>query len=1467
MPDDYAGSTATTGTLAVGGSRSANIETAGDTDWFRITLQAGFTYRFDMLAGPSGDGTLADAFMRIRDSAGNSLDFDDDTGTGLNARIGSFVAPYSGTFYVAAGSSTTSGTGTYRLTAVQTAVPVSTFTVTPVSTTVNESAGSITFTVSRSQSSGSETVYFSTTQNQGSTNTGDYTGINTQAVTFAAGVTSRTITVAITNDTIAEGTETFGIIIENAAGVVLDSSTFTITDNDAAVASAFTLTPVSTTVSEGAGIVTFTITRSQSAGSETVYFSTVQNQGSSNNSDYTGVDTQAVTFSAGVTSRTITVAITNDSVAESTETFGAIIENAAGVALDSSTFTITDNDAVVPSTFTLTPVSTTVSENVGEITVTITRSQSSGSETVYFSTVQNQGSTNNNDYTGVDTQAVTFSAGVTSRTVTVAVTNDLIAEGTETYGVIIENAAGTVLDSSTFAITDNDTANNTPPFISGPSQYTFTVGQIIPGSQLFANAIDSDGQVASIRFYDSTAGAGYFTLDSTRITGGFASVAPSEISRIAYVTGGISGTNDVIIEAFDNQGLDSNDLQIRISVVPADVNVAPTILGAASTALSVGQTVSASSLFSSATDSDGTIASIRFYDSTPGAGRFLLDGQAITAGSVTISPAQISRLVYVAGTSTGTNDIIIEAFDNDGMGSNDLRVRINVTDPATNAAPIIQGPSSLSFATSQNVLGSQLFSSISDTDGSIAYVRFYDSTPGAGRLTLDGAAINTGFVEVAYSELSRIGYSTGSISGTNTILIEAFDNLGRDSNDLTVRLIIGGQETPVSGANALTAGYVDQTPGSATANEIVGLAQSYVGRSWGSVNCTGLLWAVAEQAGARFFDSRNRLTADNWHVVDAANDRGYVVPNVSHAEDDWGDDWNLVSISTNWLSLVQAGDFVRVNYSGGVHSFLVSAVSGVGVNRQVTVIDNTGGTAGAPIRDVREYVMDGSTAFEQSIINPDRAWVHRLAPQSNAMADSEGITPWSALEETRQLTGVASSNILDISSPILSQATFRVEGVGGQVVVSNTTTGSPLLSADGYQELSFTGGDLGDRIVIGSLAGTDVANSTVYLLGGSGNDIFDATIADRRIVAYGGPGADSILGGIENDLLDGGDGDDELDGGIGLNVLSGDAGNDRLTLGIGASGSIIDGGSGVDTLVVTANTSLSALTSIEALELSGGANLTLSGTQFATGMARTTSVSGNGTITVNMDAGITSVSSGFVFAGTGVAFIVNGTSGIDAIKLGNATGNVANGGDGVDQIRGGQLTDTINGGNGNDKIMGSGGADILSGGAGNDQFRYFQQSDTGLGANADRITDFTIGADRLNFALIDTNSSLAGVQGFAFIGNAAFDATGAAQIRYGNSGADLLVQADIDGDGAADMEIVLQGNAGQALSASDFMFAAIAAGEQPIFKSVVVMDDAAIFASSSAFLGNGHISLPDPIEFLNDVIIRPEQLYIQQHFV
>ena len=63
--DDYLGAEETTGTVAVGGSVTGNLEVDNDVDSFRVRLEEGKSYRVSMRGAESGGGTLADPFVSI----------------------------------------------------------------------------------------------------------------------------------------------------------------------------------------------------------------------------------------------------------------------------------------------------------------------------------------------------------------------------------------------------------------------------------------------------------------------------------------------------------------------------------------------------------------------------------------------------------------------------------------------------------------------------------------------------------------------------------------------------------------------------------------------------------------------------------------------------------------------------------------------------------------------------------------------------------------------------------------------------------------------------------------------------------------------------------------------------------------------------------------------------------------------------------------------------------------------------------------------------------------------------------------------------------------------------------------------------------------------------------------------------------------------------------------------------------
>ena len=115
-PDDLPASATTTGTVAVGGLATGEIETAGDEDWFAVTLEAGRFYRFDLEGGSANRGTLEDPYLRgIYDAEGTAIPgtSNDNANIHLSSRV-EFAADADGTYYVAAGGAR-GHTGTYTL--------------------------------------------------------------------------------------------------------------------------------------------------------------------------------------------------------------------------------------------------------------------------------------------------------------------------------------------------------------------------------------------------------------------------------------------------------------------------------------------------------------------------------------------------------------------------------------------------------------------------------------------------------------------------------------------------------------------------------------------------------------------------------------------------------------------------------------------------------------------------------------------------------------------------------------------------------------------------------------------------------------------------------------------------------------------------------------------------------------------------------------------------------------------------------------------------------------------------------------------------------------------------------------------------------------------------------------------------------------------------------------------------------
>ena len=189
----------------------------------------------------------------------------------------------------------------------------------------------------------------------GTAGSADFTGIS-GTVTFAAGETSKTITIAIAPDTLVEGNEQFSVVLSNPQSATIADGTGvgTIVDDDTAQPVVPTLAIGDASITEGdsgTAQLSFTVTLSQAAtGPVTVNYSTANGTATAG-SDYTA-RSGTVTFAAGETTKTVTVPITGDGAVEGNETFTISLAGASGatIADGAATGTIVNNDsAPLPS--------------------------------------------------------------------------------------------------------------------------------------------------------------------------------------------------------------------------------------------------------------------------------------------------------------------------------------------------------------------------------------------------------------------------------------------------------------------------------------------------------------------------------------------------------------------------------------------------------------------------------------------------------------------------------------------------------------------------------------------------------------------------------------------------------------------------------------------------------------------------------------------------------------------------------------------------------------------------------------------------------------------------------------------------------------------------------------------------------------------------------------------------------------
>ncbi len=276
----------------------------------------------------------------------------------------------------------------------------------------------------------------------------DFTPVS-GTLTFASGALSRTFNIPVVNNALVGGNRSVALNLGPPVGnAVLGSQAaagLTILDNDQG--GSIKLSSATYSVGEATASVVVTVMRTGTnlAGNVSVSYTT-GNASALSGLDYTAT-AGVLTFLAGQTSRTVSIPILNDTLAEGNETFTFTLSDpSAGATLGvpaAAVITITDNEVV--STLKFSSASYSVNEGARNVTLTVVRSPatSSGVE-VDFTTrdgtaISNAGALN--DFT-TTSGALSFGAGNASATIVISIAEDLRAEGNETFTVELSNPRG-----------------------------------------------------------------------------------------------------------------------------------------------------------------------------------------------------------------------------------------------------------------------------------------------------------------------------------------------------------------------------------------------------------------------------------------------------------------------------------------------------------------------------------------------------------------------------------------------------------------------------------------------------------------------------------------------------------------------------------------------------------------------------------------------------------------------------------------------------------------------------------------------------------------------------------------------------------------------------------------------------------------------------------------------------------------
>jgi Ca2+-binding RTX toxin-like protein len=312
----------------------------------------------------------------------------------------------------------------------------------------------------------------------------------------------------------------------------------------------------------------------------------------------------------------------------------------------------------------------------------------------------------------------------------------------------------------------------------------------------------------------------------------------------------------------------------------------------------------------------------------------------------------------------------------------------------------------------------------------------------------------------------------------------------------------------------------------------------------------------------------------------------------------------------------------------------IAATDLTGINSVETITINGTANAGSITLTDAVYTANGATTL--SIVDGDLTQ-GTLTVNASALTATNGVvtTGNTSTGVNDSLVGGAGADSFLFSTTTGLQAGDTVTGGAGTdtIILSATAAAvTGVLTATTLVENVTTTGTAGDVIItvgadtVIAAAGTLTVNASSVT-----NNAFDLNYDGSAVTTVtkvqnvtGTAGADTIVGGSGNDIIVGGEGADSITGGVGIDNLSGDAGNDTFVVAASGAGFVglttaetVSGGAGNDILQFAAGAvviaaadlvSVSGIETIQILNTTETAGLTLTDAFYTTNGATTLAV-------------------------------------------------------------------------------------------------------------------------------------------------------------------------------------------------------------------------------------------------------------------